>query len=181
MKKFIIICATILLGFNFYFPTTTKAETNESSNTTNDKVEYNSLSKEEKDIFKEQGFDENNEYFQSVVVQPVAKNNLARFRVNVIRLAGSTKKVNKTKGYTTYVITATTAGFSEINMRLDYGNKHKTSSVLPYGRPRAYSGGIYFSHTGKKKYLRCKLVAQFYTSMGLGTDYSSAGGVTLGK
>lgn len=73
------------------------------------------------------------------------------------------------------------AGFLKLDTRLSYGIKSKTSNVIPYASPLVYFGGIYFDHTGKRKYLNRKLSTQYYNSMGMGTVSASAGGVTLSK
>ncbi|AEO05471.1 TPA: hypothetical protein PNM72_000224 [Listeria monocytogenes] len=145
----------------------------------NKEVEFSSLSSTEKSYLESKGFSEEEEYQQTTIIETPFKAGV--MSINAINLTASTKKVNATKGYTIYVITASKAGFLELNTQLTYGTKRKTSSVIPHKAPKAYGGGIYFDYTGKKKYFACSVSTQYYTRMGIGTISAKAGGETLGR
>ncbi|EAF9641235.1 hypothetical protein A6I69_12615 [Listeria monocytogenes] len=144
-----------------------------------EKVKFNSLPDEERTYLSSQGFSEEQEYQQTTIIEMPLKAGVRS--LNVINYTAGTKKVNATTGYTIYVITASKAGFLELNTQLTYGTSKKRSTVVPYSAPKSYGGGIYFSYTGKKKYFACSAITQFWTRMGTGTASAKAGGVTLGK
>ncbi|WP_163652132.1 hypothetical protein [Listeria sp. PSOL-1] len=141
---------------------------------------FNELSEEEKNFFEKEGFNTNNEYYAAISIEtPI--NSISTRRINVVTCIASTKKINATTGYTTYILTASRAGFLDLNTRLYYGETYRNSLVTPYNAPKIYARGIYFNYTSKKKYLPCRVTTQYYTSMGTGTVSSKAGGVTLGR
>ncbi len=199
MKRVFLI--TILsLGMFFGFSNVTYADTNSDDFNLTDSVNieqvnsediegtvisFDELSEQEKEYFKDKGFDESNQYFTSEAYLPPSPGDLTR-AINVVRITGSTKKQTNTLAYTEYVISATSAGFLDLDLdcRLNMGNvKTVYSAVTPYGAPLVYGGGIFSSYTGKSVYMTYKLTIQYttyYGTGGLGSQTVNVGGVTLG-
>lgn len=181
-----LLISSAVLSISFGVPNIVKASETDSSNT--EEIEFSTLTAEEKTHFENEGFTDENEYFSSTIVQlpePGTETGLptraARAVLNVITIRASTKRENSTTGYTSYIITASKAPFLKLDTKITYGSKSRSSSVIPYGKPYVYNGGVYFTNTGKATYYKCKVASQYTTSMGVGTAFCSAGSVTLGK
>ncbi|ALS35817.1 hypothetical protein ATZ35_01170 [Enterococcus rotai] len=181
MKKCVLF-VTLSLGLLFVGSTVVSAEEFAPLPSVQS-VDLGSLSDEAIEHFESEGFSENDEYYTETIVQTPPKSNGVQARaVNVITLTAGTKKVDNTTGYTSYIITATQAPFTKINMKLNVGSvKSFTSNITPYKGTYGYSGGIYSFYSGKRGYQGYRLQAQYTTTWGSGSTSCSAGGMTIGK
>ncbi len=146
----------------------------------NKEVEFSSLSSTEKSYLESKGFSEEEEYQQTTIIETPFKAGV--MSINAINLTASTKKVNATKGYTIYVITASKAGFLELNTQLTYGTKkkkHLQLSHIKLLKPMVEEFTLIIQE--RKKYFACSVSTQYYTRMGIGTISAKAGGETLGR
>lgn len=135
-----------------------------------------------------EGFTDEDEFFLSTVFQTDTSTqentgrNLLKTKVNVVTLAGSTKRQNATTAYTKYLIKSNNSPLISANTKVTLGNTVSTmSSVLIYGKPNAFNGGVYSNYNGKSKYFTVKAVSQVTTGMGPVSAWKTIGGVTLGK
>lgn len=185
LKKIIFL---VSLGVFSLFSGSQMANANEIVSSTSiqnvEIVDFDSLDEEAVQHFKDEGFNENDEYYTETIIQTPQDVNgkQARAAINVITLTASTKKVTNTQGYTSYIITATQAPFVSIDFSLSIGSvKTVSSSVRPYKGTYGYSGGIFANYTGKRGYQSFRLRAQYLTTWGAGSTSCSAGGLTIGK
>lgn len=137
---------------------------------------FSSLSDDAKQHFINDGFSENDDF---IVKTEVQQNHMTR-AINVITMVASTKRSSSTMGYTSYYITSGKP-ILVANTVLNYGSYNSTSKVNVYGSPTSYSGGIFFSYTGKSKYFSCRATSQVTTTMGATSVSCNVGGLTLGK
>lgn len=185
MKKKLLVVIGLLSLVLFLFPDSkvTASENIIQEDMMEEVVDFEELSEEEQSHFLDEGFNENNEYFQnSIIQQPEIKEGMQqRLAINVITITGSTKKVSSTRGYTSYVITSAKPILKTITEATLSGYKSFPSTVIPYNSPTVSSGGIYSSYTGAKKYFTVRLASQVTTTLGTSPAGSGAGGVTLGN
>ncbi|KGL43581.1 hypothetical protein [Listeria newyorkensis] len=124
------------------------------------------------------GFTDEDEFFLAEVYQT---GGMAR-KANVVWLSGSTKRENATLAYTKYLIRSSNSPLFAASTQIQLGTSVKTTSnVSIYGKPYAFSGGVYSTYTGKKNYFTAKAVSRITTGMGTVSAWKTVGGVTLGK
>lgn len=139
---------------------------------------FDQLTAEEQSYFKSKGFGEE-DIFYTQNIEP--KDPRARFSANVLRLTASTKRVNNTMGRTEYIITSPNSAMYRISNRLSLGSAKSYTQTVKLYNSYGYSGGMYFTFTGKRQYYSVKLSMQVYNTFGVGTVSCSAGGLTIGR
>lgn len=141
-------------------------------------VTLDQLPDDMKSAYLMDGFTDEDEFFLAEVYQT---GGMAR-KANVVWLSGSTKRANATMAYTKYLIMSSNSPLFRASTQIQLGTSVKTTSdVSIYGKPYAFSGGVYSSYTGKKKYFTAKAVSRVTTGMGTVSAWKTVGGVTLGK
>ena len=99
----------------------------------------------------------------------------------MLRLTASTKKISNTQGRTEYIITSPNSPMYRISTRLNLGNVQSYTQTVNLYNVTGYSGGMYFTYTGKRNYYSVRLAMQVYNTFGVGSVSSTAGGLTIGK
>lgn len=167
MKKYLV---SFICGFSFFLLGNLGSGVPAQADT------ISSLSDEAKQHFINERFSDADEVSTETTYQ---QGNLRA--INMVTIAAATKRVSSTMGYTSYYITSGKPILTTATVVVYYGGYSKSSSVNVYGRPGSYSGGIYFSYSGKSQYFGCRVTSQVTTTMGPTSVSSRAGGLTLGK
>lgn len=142
---------------------------------------FDELTPEEQTFFLSKGFDKNDTFYSSILNSDSSDNLAARSFANALVLTASTKTITNTQGRTEYIISSLNSRMSRVSVQLNLGNVRNYTQTVNLNGALVYSGGIYFTYTGARGYKSVRLSAQVLNTFGLGTVYSSAGGLTIGR
>ncbi|MEI5995198.1 hypothetical protein [Candidatus Enterococcus mansonii] len=184
MKKLTLFITSFALTFSLNFSLEAKAEstTNEITTDQKNEVDFSDLPENVKEHFYSDGFSENDDFYQTTIIQPADANSVAKNQrlVNVLVLHAATRKIINTLAYTSYTLVSSNSAMYKANFSVTYRGKRFNSNVNIPNR-YDYNGGVYITYSGSKGYGSVRVTAQVYNGFGSGTVTSSAGGVTLGK
>ncbi|PTO34745.1 hypothetical protein [Enterococcus mundtii] len=180
MKKVLTIVLISLFGFVGFELSSMVVNGEEIDFQTQEQViPFHELTLDEQEYFKSKGFDSSDTFYTTETVSD--QDSKLRLSANVLRLTASTKKISNTQGRTEYIITSPNSPMYRISTRLNLGNVQSYTQTVNLYNVTGYSGGMYFTYTGKRNYYSVRLAMQVYNTFGVGSVSSTAGGLTIGK
>ncbi|MGX7413462.1 hypothetical protein ACWOET_12515 [Enterococcus caccae] len=178
----LITSLSLVFALNFAPESHAESTTNEITTDQKSEVDFNDLPENVKAHFYSDGFSENDDFYQTTVIQPADGNSPAKNQrlVNALVLHAATRKISNTMAYTSYTLVSSNSAMYKAEFSVTYRGK-KFNSTVNIPNRFDYNGGVYINHSGSKGYGGVRVTAQVYNGFGAGTVTSTAGGVTLGK